>query len=132
MMSSSKIFLPSYSLKCFFKKVVLYTTVVIKGLCIWYNSSIIRYILCNKPFKAFLKHQMSKDKSTTFLAIKMWNMYVTLAQQIVIFCTQSHLFLLQSFHGSFILLWHTELPSFLHIAISFFYSIFSTSVTNSY
>ena len=132
MISSSNIFLPSYSLKCFFKKVVLYTTVVIKGLCLWYNSSIIRYIFCNKPFKAFLKHQMSKDKSTTLLAIKMWNLYVTLAQQIVIFCTQNNLFHLESFHGTFILLWHKELPPFLHIAIFFFYSIFSTSVTNSY
>ena len=42
------------------------------GLYLWYSSSK-RYIFCNKPFKAFLEHQMSKDEPTALLAIKMWN-----------------------------------------------------------
>ena len=29
-----------------------------------------RYILCNKPFKAFFEHQMSKEKPTPLLPIK--------------------------------------------------------------
>ena len=83
---------------------VLYTTVVIRGSCLWYNSSNIRYIFSNKLFKAFLKHQMYKDKPTPPLAIKMWKFYTTLTQWIFIFFTHNHLF---------------------------FYSIFSTSVTTS-
>ena len=46
---------------------VLYTTVVIRGLCLWYNSSNIRYIFYNKPFK--VERQMFKDKPTPLLAI---------------------------------------------------------------
>ena len=61
---------------------VLYATVVIRGLYLWYNSSNIKYISCNKPFKAFLEHQMFKDKPTPLLAIKMWNFYTTLMQQL--------------------------------------------------
>ena len=45
------------------------TTVVIRELRL-YNSSNIGYIFCNKPFKVFLKHQMSKDKPSPLLAIK--------------------------------------------------------------
>ena len=41
-----------------------YTTVVISGLRLGYNSSNIRYIFCIKPFKAFLERPMSKDKPT--------------------------------------------------------------------
>ena len=60
---------------------VLYATVVIRGLYL-YNSSNIKYISCNKPFKAFLERQMFKDKPTPLLAIKMWNFYTTLMQQL--------------------------------------------------
>ena len=49
------------------------------------------YIFCNKPFKAFLEHEMSKDKPIPLVAIKMWNFYTTLMQQIVIFFAHSHL-----------------------------------------
>ena len=68
------------ALNVFLKKVVLYTTVVIRGLCLWYNSSDFRYIFCNKPFKAFLKSQIFKDKPTSLLAIEMCNFYTTLTQ----------------------------------------------------
>ena len=57
-----------------------------------YISSNIRYIFCNKPFKAFHECQMSKDKSNPLLAIKMWSVYTTLMQPLVTFFTQSHLF----------------------------------------
>ena len=57
-----------------------------------YISSNIRYIFCNKPFKAFHEYQMSKDKSNPLLAIKMWSVYTTLMQPLVTFFTQSHLF----------------------------------------
>ena len=50
------------------------TTAVIRGLHLWYIMVLIsgKYSVI-KPFKAFLECQMSKDKPTAFLAIKMWN-----------------------------------------------------------
>ena len=50
-------------------KILLSITVVIRGLRLC-NSSNIRYIFWNKPFKAFREHQMSKDKPTPLLTIK--------------------------------------------------------------
>ena len=49
------------------------TAVVIRGLSLRCDSSNIVYIFCNKPFKAFLERQMSKDKLTLLFAIKMWD-----------------------------------------------------------
>ena len=92
-------------LNVFLKKFFLYTTVVISGLCLWYNSSSTRYILSNKPVKAFHVYQTSKGKPTPLFTIKIWNFHTILMQPLVIFLTYSHLFL---------------------------YSIFSTSVTTSY
>ena len=92
-------------LNVFLKKFFLYTTVVIRGLYLWYNSSSMRYILSNKPVKAFHEYQTSKDKPTPLFTIKIWNFHTILMQPLVIFLTHSHLFL---------------------------YSIFSTSVTASY
>ena len=45
-------------------------TVIMRGLCSSYNSSNIKYIICNKPFKAFLEDHMSKDTPIPLLAIK--------------------------------------------------------------
>ena len=42
-----KFFFLSYSLKCFFQKMLPYTTVVISRLGLWYNSSNIRCIFCS-------------------------------------------------------------------------------------
>ena len=50
-------------------------------------------MFCNKPFEAFLERQMFEDKSTSLLAITMWNFYTTLMRQLVIFFTHSQLFL---------------------------------------
>ena len=46
------------------------TTVVKRRLSSQHIKSNIRYIFCNKPFKAFIEGQMSKDKPTPLLAIK--------------------------------------------------------------
>ena len=46
------------------------TTVVKRRLSSQHTKSNIRYIFCNKPFKAFIEGQMSKDKPTPLLAIK--------------------------------------------------------------
>ena len=45
-------------------------TVVMRGLCLWYNSSNIEYIICNKPSKPFLKCQMAKDIPIPLFSIK--------------------------------------------------------------
>ena len=62
------------------------TTVVIGSN----NSSKIRYKFCNKPFKAFLKCQMSKDKSTPLLAIKnllfWWDRPSSFLHVVIFFC----------------------------------------------
>ena len=52
------------------------TTIAIMGLHLRYNSSNIRYIFCNKPFQAFLEHQISKDKPTSLPTIKKLNFYI--------------------------------------------------------
>ena len=65
-----------------------YTTVVIRWLRLRYNS-----IFCNKRFKAFLEHQMSKDKPTPLLQIKTWNFYTMLMRRSIIVSTYGHLFL---------------------------------------
>ena len=44
-------------------------TVDINGLHL-YDKSNIKYMLCNKPFDAFLGGLISQDKRTPFLAIK--------------------------------------------------------------
>ena len=70
---------------------VLYTTVVIRGYIydiIVLTSSI--YSVIN--LKAFLEHQIFKGKPTPLLAIKTWNFYTTLMQQLVIFFTHGHFF----------------------------------------
>ena len=46
------------------------TVVVVRQLPLRYNKCNIKYIFCNKPFKAFLDVQMSKVKPTPLLAIK--------------------------------------------------------------
>ena len=66
---SSNVLHSSYSLKCFFCLFVCflmlpYTTILIRGLRLWYNSSNIGNIFCNKRFKGFLDGQISKDKPT--------------------------------------------------------------------
>ena len=38
-----------------------------------HNRSIVRYILFNKPFKAFFERQMSKEKPNPLLGIKKIN-----------------------------------------------------------
>ena len=73
----------------------LFSTVVIRGI----YSSNITDILGNKPFKAFLERQMSKDKPTPLLQIKD------------------------------MLFWCDRLPFFLHTVIFFVQCFFSTSVT---
>ena len=64
-----------------------YTTVVIRGLCLWYNSSNNSYIFRNKHFNDFLEPRMSKDKLMLLLAIKMCNFYTILMQQPLIVFT---------------------------------------------
>ena len=64
-----------------------YTTVVIGGLRLWYNSSNSSYIFCNKHFNDILEPQMPKDKLTLLLAIKMCNFYTILMQQPLIVFT---------------------------------------------
>ena len=64
-----------------------FTTVVIRGLFLWYYKSFIRYIFCRETFKAFLEGQMTEDKSTPLLAIKKPTFLP------VIFFMNSHLFL---------------------------------------
>ena len=54
----------------FFLKMLPSTTVAKRRLSLWYTKSKIRYIFCNKPFKAFLEGQVSKDKPTRLFAIK--------------------------------------------------------------
>ena len=68
-----------------FLKILPYTTVEIRGLHLWYNSSNIRYRFCNKRFKVFLEPQMPKDKRTYLLAVKMWNFYTILMPRPLIF-----------------------------------------------
>ena len=58
---------------------------------------------CNKHFNDFLEHQMSKDKLTSLLAIKMWNFYTILMQQ----------------------------PLFLHILIFFSNKMFESPIRSS-
>ena len=53
-----------------FLKMLPSTTVAKRRLSLWYTKSKIRYIFCNKPFKAFLEGQVSKDKPTRLFAIK--------------------------------------------------------------
>ena len=65
----SNILLLSYSLK-YFKRTQTSTTVLIRRLCLRYDKSNIKYIFCNKRFKAFLVGQMSKDKPFPLLPIK--------------------------------------------------------------
>ena len=103
-----------YLLPFFFQVIVLYifwknkkmlssAAVIIRGLHLWYNIYNIRYILSNKRFKALLESQMTKDKTTTLLAIR------------------NQLF------------WCRGLSSFLHIAIFFYKQcLFCTSVTTSH
>ena len=64
-------------------------TVIIRWLSLYYKSTI-RYIFCNKSFKAFLEGQMSKEEPTFFASNKKPTL---LMWQPVIFFTHSHLFL---------------------------------------
>ena len=59
------------SLKYFLQNTTIYNSRN-KGGCVYdiQNLSNIRYIYYNKPFKAFLQHQLSKNKPTPLLAIK--------------------------------------------------------------
>ena len=70
---SSNFFVPAYNVKYFFKNATIYNS---RDLEVTFMKSWnIRYIFCNKRFNDFLDRQMSKDKLTSLLAIKMWNFY---------------------------------------------------------
>ena len=80
---------------------------------------IIRYIVCNKQYKAFLEGQISKDKTTTLLSIKKPTL---LMWQLIIFLSFFHIFIF--FCTAFVLYKHNyksllQLQVF-HILCSYF------------